>query len=123
MVQSGRYPDYSTIQAIVRDSIVHRLHWIADNDDDERLKHEVSVELQKAELERAEGQRQAMADLTSRAVVLLGVAAAEHDWWMVAEQVDRCRDAMSQLRDPYRQQMAQLISKYMVLITENLPDE
>lgn len=73
LVQQGRIPEYRTLQDVVRDALVHRLHYVAELLKDPQLNRSVNLLLTKARVDSLRAQN------GLEESVVEGLLAALHD--------------------------------------------
>lgn len=102
LVQSGKIPQYRTIQDIARDAIHHRLHWIANHYGVDSLKAVMAFETRRQISARL---RQLLADqveMVDGYEEALNEALKAKDTTLLVDQLEQAREALEEDGLPWR---------------------
>lgn len=119
LVASRMIPDYRTPQDVLRDAMVHRLHWLSEALKNGRLKRVVSVHARLAERQRQIQEMQELQELLNQTEDACSKAVAQRDWRLLAEILNDSEDELDLLHEPYFTRMKDLIDRF----TRDLPKE
>lgn len=107
--QSDAWPEYRSIQDIVRDSLYHRLHWVSGQKEREAFP-EVRAAMMQVRLERqlsyiTESARM-WREFSERIEETLTTLAAANDWEIVKNFCDDAAEEIDDVPQPYRGKLA-----------------
>lgn len=108
LVQSRRIPQYRTAQDVVRDAVVHRLKWVAEQIKAGTLEAAVDTEAMTARIEHVRHQRHQLDRVVRDVEEELKAASTRQDLGAVADVVRMAWDWAENLREPYATEMAQI---------------
>lgn len=112
LVQDRNFPDYTSVQAIMRDAIYHRLHEIADIKGDEALRRIVAMEMKMADRARSAYLLRRQQEMVDQIEMLLGLALQAQDELALIEEISKAEADMADLIEPYRSRVIDIIDKY-----------
>lgn len=122
LVASGFIPDYTTPQDMVRDAIVHRLRWIAENTDNRDLRAKLDDAVRRMVIEETTSRYvnlvETFEEFLSRTREVCERALKFGDHHGVAEYLDDVVEYASNSREPYRSTLltvAEFYRKQLVL--------
>lgn len=103
-VQSGQYP-YHTNSDFIRDAIVHRMTYLAEQYNDAALHQFVKIEMAQAKVDRRHAEIQANARLVDSTKSAAAIALDAEDWGGLAILISDSWDIIDDLRHPYAGQL------------------
>lgn len=109
LIQSRRVPDYKTIEAFARDAIVHRLHWLGENLDDEKLKAAVQEQAAWAAAHTLEMNLEANVEHVASLRDRIRKAVQHSDWFALHSWIQSEHQMMHTYREPYLTQIQETI--------------
>lgn len=110
-VNSQAWPDYHSMQDVIRDAIYHHMHWLGKHPkgvDPQAIADEIfqaGVENRRVRIKRYEQ----MIEVPRRALEELIEAG---DWDEFRSTLEQARQQMEMMPDPYRTRMETLVSEY-----------
>lgn len=113
IVQSGKIPEYRKIQAIFRDALIHRLHFISSLMDDPRLEEVVTVERQLTKLYNRQQKMKAIKDVIAQTESILREAAEIEDWDSLGDSIQDAEQAAELMPRPYQIKLEQVMAPYI----------
>lgn len=112
LVQSGRIPAYKTIQDIVRDAIVHRLHYLADFTADAEMKSVVEQEVLDSNRIKIMDRMKKYKDTVSQFTDALFLTKMERDTEAYTAVLKELNTAIPFYPEPYRSQLENLAKNH-----------
>lgn len=128
LVASGVIPEYTTPQAMVRDAIVHRLHWLAENIDNPALAAKLQEAIRRTVVEETTQRYIRLVDsfeeFVSRTREVCERALRFGDHHGVAEYLDDVVEYAENSREPYRSTLLAVVTYYRerLQLDDLLPD-
>jgi hypothetical protein len=129
LVASGRIPDYSTPQDFIRDAIVHRLRWLAENADDPILAAKLAETIRRAIIDETTARYTALIDSFEEFIVrtkeVCDRALRFDDHAGVAGYLDDVVAYAENTREPYAGMLMKTVAHYRSLlkVVDELPAE
>lgn len=109
IVASERYPMYHTKSDFLRDAVVHRLNWIADEYQDEDLLRWVKQEQMLARIEALDRETALLTSIVKGWKVRVQAAKDAKDAWAVQQARKMIQEDIDEVREPYRGQLVELL--------------
>lgn len=122
IVQSGKIPEYRTVQDIFRDAIVHRIHWISENE--KRLREidalktiQVRIALEN-NTTRYLQELQAYTELVDKVRDCCEAALRVNDYKYLEKYLNEQKDLVEveNIRDPFRAKIMNIIQEYQNIL-------
>lgn len=118
MVAGHKVPDYGTVEDVLRDALVHRLHWVEQQLKDGKIKNVVDRLMWEAE---DAAQRQEAEDMKAQiddAENFCRQRRDDHDWPALRRRIDAIRERAEHMPYPWNNRMEGVARKYEM----DLPD-
>lgn len=113
IVQQRSIPDYRTREDIVRDALVHRLHYLNETRlHDPRLQHVVEREMKWARLDRIATEHETNRDRLNTVRRNLSMYVAARDWTSLKETLYLASEEADEMHEPWASDMWQLVQDY-----------
>jgi hypothetical protein len=116
LVASGVIPEYATPQAVIRDAIVHRLHWLSENTDDPVLAAKMAEAVRRTVIEETTQRYTRLIDsfeeFISRTRAVCDRALKFGDSHGVAGYLDDVTEYAENSREPYRSMLLAVVKDY-----------
>ena len=112
LVQSGRVPEYSSVQNVVRDAVIHRLIKVTREIGDGELERKITIEMQLAKLAAHRREIENNEQLVKELEELLEEAASKQDWRALERIIVDGEATVDLLRTPYQEKANRQLSIY-----------
>lgn len=113
IIQSGKIPQYRTIQDLVRDAVVHRLHYLNETYlKDSKLGRELTALVRKGRMEAITREQEELRGLVEACREAIMTAVRGGDWVAFREALDQAEEQGEEVREPYRSQIHQIVNEY-----------
>ena len=109
MVASGDFPMYKTKSDFMRDAIVHRMHWLADNYDNEKMRQWVTRQSSLARLDARRDEVEELSRLVEGWKVDVARARDMKDTWAIGHAKVMLAEDVAQVRDPYKSRLREIL--------------
>jgi len=111
LVQSKEIPEYATAQDFVRDSVHHRLHWCAKNRS-RRISRLLPVMISIQESENQIKEVESLNDMVEKIRESCEKLYNFQDYEKLRGYIDRQKDNIEGIRDPYWGKAAKILEEY-----------
>lgn len=126
LVQSGRIPDYRTMQDTARDALVHRLHWVLTNirdlPNEESLRSTLARLVLHNETLRYKEELAELSALPSSIEAVCETALQAGDLEQLGRYLEAQTEHAERLREPFRTQVLSIIDRYGMRLRERLEE-
>jgi len=118
IVQSGRVAEYKTVQAIVRDALVHRMRFLSKALKDRRIGNAVTWEMHQAQIDRVNAEIDSIDRFMASLEEALKRAAKAQDWVLLEDLVRDYQVQIVKMREPYRRQALAMVGLYRSMLSQ-----
>ncbi|MCL6558027.1 MAG: hypothetical protein K6U74_04345 [Firmicutes bacterium] len=120
IVSSGKIPRYSTPHDIIRDAIVHRLKYLADNfpELERRLSAAVQISISVENAEYRMREAKDLKDIEERTQSCCEELFEIGDYTSLEAFIKEQEENVSSLREPYRTRILRILNKYKERLKE-----
>lgn len=113
IIQGGKIPQYSTVQDLVRDAVVHRLHYLNETYlKDPKLARELTAAVRKSRMEAITREQQELHGLVEACREAIMTAVRGKDWTAFRDALDQAEEQGEEVRDPYRTMIHDIVNEY-----------
>ena len=120
IVATKTIPAYRTGQDLIRDAIMHRLHWLEERIEDPELARVLANERRRSSYSQAKQEIEELTQLVADAETVLALQAKAKDWWALSASLEEIAEHANEIRQPYAGRMAQLAKSYRVTFAKEL---
>lgn len=124
LVQSGRISDYRTMQDVMRDGLVHRLHWVLEHIHDlpneESLRSALARQVVHNETLRYQEELAELSALPGAIETVCETALQSGDLEQLGRYLEMQTEHVEHLREPFRTQILSIIDRYGQRIRDRL---
>lgn len=123
VVSAGIWPHYRSPHDLIRDAVVHRLHWLSDQTADPDIRERLGSFVERIAFQEWAAQEQSAFDAWDRSLTqisgLYDTATEQEDWEAMLGLLLRTYERADHLREPYRGKLREIAD----LGRRRLPDE
>ena len=114
LAADGQIPAYRTSQDVVRDAIVHRLHWLAQNqlNPNQDVMRVVDVEMRKCRLDAITREVVELNGMVEAAREAMEQAAHARDVYALFDAITQAQLEAEAVRDPYQTRIFEMVRDY-----------
>lgn len=113
IARSDKYPDYRSVQDLVRDALIHRIHYLnTEYQPDDRMKRIVGQEMYLASLDGIRREAELLDQILSDCDNTLDIIRRTEEPSLKRRLIDSAYVQMEDLPEPYKTKMRNLVAKY-----------
>ncbi len=106
LIASGKVPAYRNVHDFIRDAMVHRLHHLAGDLNDDALDNWCRMVVRQSNMDIKMRVIQVARDTVTKHQESFGMALGNKDWEMGREMIENARETVDELREPYSTELS-----------------